>query len=211
MGAVSGDKAEVTVFCVSTNQVSMNILNYRLQMDTGVNIPEQQVCDAMNDYLQPQWIGLMSEQAFYQGVSFRLTHSGVTGGYYYKKSRTAGAVSGDQLPRQTAWCASWRTTGAGRSKRGRTYYPFPPESRNTVDGYPSADFMVAARLSSNNTLFTSNLTTSDDLVFSATLQVYSQRLNSYQDVDHRVAAQKWATMRRRGDYGRPNVLPDALA
>lgn len=119
---------------------------------------------------------------------------------------TAGSLA---LPRQSAGLISWRTAFSGPSGRGRMYLPFPPVDDDATIGLPSAAYKTAATAYANalRTL-TSFAGLSGDVAVALTLAQYRKPI--YVATNHITdftVPLKWATIKRRGSYGRPNSSP----
>jgi len=115
---------------------------------------------------------------------------------------TAGAVL---MPRQVSGLVKLGSENAGRANRGRLYIPFPATTDDTVDGHPSAGYQVnAAALA--DALIGSKLAGPVGNTANIIWVVRHAPAFTTTDLTTRVVRERWATQKRRGDFGRPNPL-----
>ena len=157
--------------------------------------------------LGPLYKALLTAAATYDFVScrrvsgvapFKLSSlNGVNGG--------AGTVAGDPLPKQTAGVISLYANSIGKKYRGRSFIPFPGEADSGALAGPTAGYItrlaslaVAYRQQWSFTLGVT-LITMDPVIWPG------DPLFPTQPISVAIAQAKWATQRRRGAYGKPNV------
>lgn len=201
-----GDFVQLRVYCSAGNQVAVNVFHYYCEGISGGSASDTAFAAAVADALPGLYKDVMSEHARYEGIQVQIIApvrrpevSNITG-------NAVGAVTGDLMPPQTCGLLSLRTGVASRSKRGRLYIPFPPETRNGSDGKPSltqlgdygdlADFftteIVAGTLPDTATL---------------TPVVLSRVNGTPENIDTILVRSAWATQRRRSFLRKPDVLP----
>lgn len=203
-----GDKIAVRLFCKAAEQVSVNVLHYRVESQTGNGAFPSQVADAMANKVSDEMKALLSAEALYAGLSVQRIAPGVPDVQTYSTiGAGAGLVVGDLLPRQTCGIITKRTVFAGRAYRGRVYLPFPSEASNDTDSTPTAVYLgdldlLAAELVDPVTAGAGGDTTS-------IVPVLKNKLPhaEWPRLVVCVARDKWATQRRRGSYGQANVSP----
>ena len=117
-----------------------------------------------------------------------------------------GVVAEPALARQTAGLLNYKTAFAGPGGRGRTYIPFPGAPDTIGNGRPSDDYVT--RL---NTLALAlgSFVTVTGAAGTATVQVglKGATAGDFRPFTSSHGSDKWATQKRRGSYGRPNVTP----
>lgn len=123
---------------------------------------------------------------------------------YYRQD-VNGTVVGDPLPRQCSGIIGWRSGLIGASRRGRSYIPFAAEADNVPAAHPSVGYLN--NLDTLATFLRNNIVPVGGVPVTWALQVYSTTLDDFFEVESYVLPDKWATQRRRGDFGRTNVLP----
>jgi len=201
---------QAVVYCQLGDQLGLNVLNYKLTSCTEDPASEQLLCDALSALLKPKYADVLVSSASYIGVALRKMEAGGPGAYYYRRNATVGNFDPDPLPRQVAGIISWRTGTSGRRGRGRSYIPFPAEENNTASYVPSAGYLTAVQALRTTILNTGAMAYGDFGAATLALQIKAADSFTYTPVVFGLTPAKWATCRRRGSYGRPNVLPDGL-
>jgi len=199
------DVLEVRVFCKHANQQSINIVHFQI---TAVVLPEPThdiIATVLSGNFGTIYRDMMTNQATYDGVGVRkvfpLPMSSETFG---TAAAGGGTVLGDALPKQIAGLLSWRTDLAGPANRGRTYVPFPSETDNDTGAVPTAAY-VTKLVTMGNAL--GGPITVPNAGGSATLnrRIFHRATSTVTPVTFFFTRNRWATQRRRGDFGRPNV------
>lgn len=203
-----GDVWAVRPICAANNQLSFNVLHY---LTTASVLPEPTPLLVANDFsifLGPGWITQLANPAVFVGVQAQKVFPAppsVAGLSVLGSS--AGTAGPNLLPTQVCGIITKLTAFAGRRFRGRVYMPFPSEEVNTSAGAPTGPYLVnlaatAALLLAVRTIINgAGSATFTPVLFhrppgSTTTALVGTRTNS-----------RWATQRRRGPYGQPNVLP----
>lgn len=207
-----GNWLAVRIWCSSQEQASVNTLNYAVTAVGGASVTDQEIAD----YVQGVVVGaggilpMLDNTATFDGIAVNfLNVRPLPATALSTASPTSGTGGAIGNPRQATGLTAWLTDFAGPAFRGRTYWPFAPAADDFGGGVPSTTYLTAvASLAARLHSFSPG--TSPDI---ATL-----RLNIY----HRAKAPnpaymslvvadttrtKWATQKRRGSYGRPNVSP----
>jgi len=204
----AADHVRLKVYCYRSPQVALNILGYRVSSQGGAGITLVDFLTFMDTLLQPVYQAAMIDTATYYGVTAQAYRS--TLGWSIVETRNAnagaGTVNGDPLPMQTCGLITKINTKAGRKNRGRIYVPFPGEADSTVNGVPSAGYVLKLR-DIGNILCVDQLVAvgADNCLMTPVLG--NLETGPLADVSAHVDRTKWATQRRRGEYGRPNVIP----
>jgi len=201
---------EVKAFTSMPPQVAINVFHFR----TGALTPpmtSQDVLHGIDTLLSALYAAVLPLAAYFSGWSIKdVTPGGSIGPQDFLKSTIGyGTVTGDNLPTQVALVVTKQTASAGRGYRGRLYVPFPTEVCNDSSGNPTSGYQGQV-----NTLATAMFTP-----FS--IIPGANRVDLVPVIRHRITGAStniiawrtnrlWGTQRRRGDYGRPNVLPPEL-
>jgi len=156
--------------------------------------------------IQSPWAACLSVSAAFAGIGLDKLSTFPVPARVYASEFEDGTVAGDPLPSQCAGLISWRTALAGKRNRGRTYMPFPAEADNAVTEFPSADYQARLQTLASTLENITLLNTEAGDIF-LRMQVNSVAGNTFTDVDGYLIRAKWATQRRRGQFGRPNALP----
>lgn len=111
------------------------------------------------------------------------------------------------MPRQASGIITTLTTLAGRANRGRKYVPFPSEDANTVDAIPGAAYITALDG------YAGSLIPSASFTIGAVNEVWNPIIlrvgapATSPNIQEWKSRLRWATQRRRGSYGTPNLPP----
>lgn len=211
MSLAFNDLVEIRLFSKQDQQTAINVLHYQVNAISAGTPTEQQVCDAFRTYIAGAMASVMNGNAQFRGVGLRKIYPAPIGTEFFSKDTTAGGVGADALPKQTCGLISWRCNGKGPKYRGRTYIPFPDETSSSAAGAPIAAYVTDAKALADKLLNTGALIYSGVNTITLALQVIRAPSVLLNPVVYHVVPYKWATQRRRGDFGRPNALPDALA
>lgn len=206
----TGDALLCKLWCTDNEQASVNSFTYLVGTVTG-GFTDQDVADG----LQAALIASSFPAILYNGASF-------DGIQVYFRNRTplpvpalsaTGAVSGaggaTGMSRQTAGINTWLTNFAGPKFRGRTYWPFPPTSLDQIQGIPSTAYLVDLAIQTD-ALLAPSLTVGGRtaaLTLQLAHRIPNELFYTFTPILFAHLRQKWATQRRRGSYGRPNVSP----
>jgi len=208
------DIIEFTVWCRDTEQASVNTFHYKVNAFTpGDPCTTEDAAIAMDALLAPLFKPIISNQAEYRGVECKLPYNlpqqrgiiSVTGA----GNGTGGAVG---MSRQTAGLIGWKTIYAGTNRRGRTFLPFPSTADDEGLGLPtSAYFDKLVALAVGLTSFNSVTGGGHDpvpvsFVLLSRKSLVVPGIHTY-DITGFGPSQMWATMKKRGSYGRANVSP----
>lgn len=202
------DILEVKVACNNTNQLGLNVLHYRIAAVTGGAVTDADMALAMDVKFAPIYKSLMGNTASYFGVRVQVISTNPKPVAQVSTTLTgAGGIAGGVLPGQVCAIIKKITAIAGRRGRGRYYIPFPPvPADDTTLNKPTAAYLLLLQAAA--TALDDPITATfgaDDAI--ATLQVRNAASGTVTAVDQLQASPIWATQRRRGNYGQPNVYP----
>lgn len=202
------DVIRVALASFCENQLAINILHYRVSaIVTGV-VDLQDVADAFSGGLGPSLADCMNISADFRGVMCNRIHPAPLSVQAISTvGQQAGTVAGDAMSKQTSGIITWQTSLAGRSNRGRTYVPFPGEADNDAAGHPTAGYVARLNLFGADVMLTTVVTNGANSVTFIPIVLRRNSVATSQAILAKRANVKWATQRRRGDYGRANTLP----
>jgi len=198
---------QVRIYTQEQAQLGINVLHYRVDSITGVAATDAQLAARMDLLFGPLMTPLMCSAASYRGIGVQRVNPGPpTVEVYANAEEGDGEVAGDPLPKQTCGIITKRTPLAGRRFRGRMYVPFPSEASNDTDANPVAGYLAALAALAGQVA---------DIVLVGTLPstssmtpvIYHRSTQTTTDLVSCSVNDRWATQRRRGDYGRTNVSP----
>lgn len=203
-----GDFARVVVYTQLDEQSGLNVWFMRFGSLAGPELSNAQRASLTQTAVSVAIGTLIATQATFQTVGWRRIFPGpVTVESLGPAAPIAGAATGGAMPRQSSGIATTLTGMAGRANRGRKYVPFPSEDQNTVDAVPTAQYVLD--VDTYMGIFIPTLT----LTFAGTTEVWNPVIYragnpvTSPNINDWLARKKWATQRRRGSYGVPNIPP----
>lgn len=199
------DMLQLTVFTAYKNQVGINRFYYQATSSVGLTADAQAMADAIVPAIQIDYAAAMSSEAYFAGVKLQPAGDGPAYEPVYSSEVEDGAIAGDPLPGQITGLTTWRTELAGARHRGRTYWPFPAETDNIVTSVPSVGYQ--GQINALSTKMQTLTVTADATEWLLALHIWSEVDAVYREVTAYTVRPKWATQRRRGDFGRANILP----
>lgn len=201
------DIIQVTAYCSSGNQLSMNVLHYVTETKVGTGATHLEVSARFDTLWNAAYIALLSSNARYRGIGTKkIVPFPATVEVFSGINADDGGVASDILPRQVCGVITKKTGLAGRAFRGRVYIPFAAEDDNQVSGIPEVPY--TARLATLANLFEDTVVAGVGGNTNSFAPVLFHRDGAtYTPITECVARSIWGTQRRRGDYGRTNVFP----
>lgn len=203
-----GDIIEVRHVSHYDDQVGLNRRYFEVSNSAGGGITDQEAAGGLDGIAAPLYKACMAAAATYRGVSVqRALPAPRTVAVVSTANAGAGLNAGDVLPKQVSGLISLRTDFAGRAFRGRAYIPFPSEASNAADSQPVAGYitvldnlaayLIGAHIIAGGGGASATLTGVLWRPPAGVTYTYAQAISS----------NRWATQRRRGDYGAQNPLP----
>ena len=208
---VVGDFLQVKYFCRLYDQVGINIRHFQVMALGGTltNI-NQDLTNALSTTSSVAYKQIIASLAKYFGLSVQIL--GATG-WEAPWTSTFGqgfgtAVSGP-LPLQTTGMITLKTGLTGKKNRGRVYVPFPSLGDvDSIDGTPITGYVN--RLNILAQLWNDDYDIANSSpAFTATLrpQLYHPAVGNMTTITSAISRKRFATQRRRGNYGRTNPDP----
>jgi hypothetical protein len=202
-----GQILRATIWCQDTEQASANVLHYVVQTVGGSPALDTDFAGVLDGSINAAVKGILANNATYRGIEaqiiwplpLQLAVSSIIGA-------GTGLAGVTTLPRQSAAITQWKTATAGRHGRGRSYWPFPPATFNTLDGVIAPAGLTAFQTLHNAVLNFTNVAVAGRTATVA-LVVYNRVTHVGTIVTAAVTTNKWGTQRRRGTYGRANNSP----
>ncbi len=204
-----GDILQIRVNCHAGQQLSQNVLHYRVRSVGGGGLTLLQIATTFRDRVSVTYRVWMPIAATFQGVTVQnLTppRTDPVVGF----SNAAGTSAGDLLPKQVSGLIRLVTGLGGRANRGRVYPGLMSSSYADASGELNggglaslqniADALGPAFVLSVLTVTTELLL----LVRHPDLALPAPHTPTGTEVVSVGAQSGIATQRRRGDYGRPN-------
>jgi hypothetical protein len=204
-----GDTLQIRIVTYTTTQIGVNVLHYYVTAVSGTTPDLTTIASAFEASLYTYYKATMAAaNASWRGVSCKDLTPLQTLALPFVGHAGPGTAGGSGAPTQTAGLITFRTQYGGAANRGRMYLPFPAAGMVDAAGAPQAGYLtqltlIAAALGPNL------LVTGGAGTASMTQVIRRRGHPMYQDpfVFAYTVQNKFATQRRRGQYGRVNILP----
>jgi hypothetical protein len=202
------DKYEVKHFCVAGDQIGINVRHWETIAESLGGAMLQEIADQFSAVVANFYKAWMPPAARYVGTTVQgintvppiLAPTASTSG------QGDGFASGELLPRQVAGLVHIRSRILGRHGRGRMYIPFGTEDWNSIGGKVEAGGLaiLASFAAFNSNSFLVSGGTGSTRV---SPRIRNRLTNDLTIVDEAIGDDRWATQRRRGEFGRTNSIP----
>jgi len=213
---VINDVLELKIWSVQGSQAAVNTIHYKVPTApiTG-GATDAEIILAMEAFIAPLMKAILANTATYKGCSIQAIYPKPPKVYQYSTAGqgvgTAGAIA---LPTQASGIAFVQTAKAGPAFRGRVYWPFPAAADNETTGLPTAGYLtregnlVAALFQDETVVGGTGTTVLRPVIFHRKANKgATTTANGTDDITASGTEKKWATQKKRGIFGRPNVTP----
>jgi hypothetical protein len=210
------DLVKVSIWCTDAEQASVNRLWYLI---TSVGAPAATDADMATEldvgFLDTAIPPMLNNNALYNGVQCQIYRNPGPGQTIFRAQFSiAGSAAGTggalALPRQSAGITRWLTPQAGRAYRGRSYWPFPSTAHDVGNGNPTSAYSALVTTLSNGLFTFTNITGSGTALCDLVLMHKKNKAGVTPPptvMQGALVEGRWATQRRRGSFGRPNISP----
>lgn len=200
------DIYQMRTYVLAGGQAGINVLHFYVSSKAGTGATDTEIGQAFNTATAAVLKACLSANASFRGTSIRKIAPAVGLEQFNITGQGAGGVAGDLMPKQVSGIITWRTALPGRAYRGRSYVAFPGEADNDVDATPTAGYLTRLTALANawDVPITAGAAGNTNLL---KLAIYHRVFAGTTLVDTYTVRDRWATQRRRGDYGRTNLLP----
>lgn len=206
-----GNIFAVKTFCFMSNQLGLNITHWRVESLIGTG---EISATNIAKYFDVNFCSLvkpcLTSKASYLGASAQKVFPTKENEGLWNITSGPGGAGATPLPTQTSGLVSLRSEYTGRGKRGRMYVPFP--STDAIDAgsandYPNVAYQALLEAYSAPTLAPQNVTSGGNGVELVCVIMNRTLPGDSAPVISRRAAGRWATQKRRGDFGPANFPP----
>lgn len=198
---------KLQVICQSDEQIAINVSHWRVQTAGPPDATDQDFADFMDPLASQYYCPILANNAKYIGVVANILTLTPKPARRTANANAANGTGGaNENPRQACGIFTLTTAFAGPQYRGRLYLPFSPAADDGTTGGPSSAYLTDANLLAFNFYFTQSVLVagrSADMV----QQIRHRPTNNGTDLEDIITQHKWATQKRRGSYGKPNVSP----
>jgi len=200
------DFIECKFYCSKGQQLGINVVHYRVNASTGSGCTDQEVATAFDVSFANPYATCISADSFYEGTAVKKISGAPFVPVYAHSNVTAGLLASAVLPTQVSGIVTKLSAFAGRANRGRFYVPFPATQELDTDETPKAAYVTLIQALAD-TVITDHTIIGAGGTCQLSPQIVNRGLTHNVKVVANLARKRWATQRRRGDFGRPNVLP----
>lgn len=195
------------IVCVLSPQIGVNVLHAICTAKAGTGATDAQIAASIDTLVAANYKALIQNNATYRGVGARRIFPTLGLESTSVASTGVGTAGANGLPLQVSGLLHIATLNATRKGRGRIYIPFPSTAAAAANGTMAAAYTVllnalGATLSAG---FSSggggNTNTFNWCLWHRASNTYDAWSANAQGTT------KFATQRRRGDYGRQNAVP----
>lgn len=205
-----GDEYRVRVCCYSTTlgQISLNNTYWLVGAQSGTGATAAQIATVLDNGFAPVYKALMPSVASYHGTQVQKIN-GTLGLAVASTANDGPGTNGSAiLPAQDSGIIAWGTAIGGRHGIGRIYPGFLSINATNVNGQMLAGTQTLLQNIGNEYLLSATAGSGGN---TSTLSLYLRSAQAagvqFYPVITATARLKFATQRRRGQYGRLNPLP----
>lgn len=202
---------EIKTYCHLDNQLGINVHYGQIQIIGAGGIGITDLTSDISTWFATSMKALLCTPALYLGVSVRQYDNG--GGnnipYWSKTGQGYGSAGATPCPKQCAGILTKTTLDGSRAGRGRLYIPFPATADVEADGNPTAGYLTRAIALAAAIDGDENVSSDPEVVLRFGL-MHWRVASSFIRTNDVIARDRFATQRRRGDYGRINAIPSQL-
>lgn len=212
-----GNNIKVRTWCTSGDQAAVNTIYYQVLTATGQPVTDKNVADRFSEGTAPFYKALLAATATYNGCTVQEVAKPTPQAAIANTLAGPGISGAVGCPRQICGIIRFGTPFAGKQYTGRNYIPFPASSELQGDGLMLAAYQtLLSQLTQQLSITTSfgNLATAP----TGTITVAQVLFHSVpkggtppppppSQITTWSVSNRWATQRRRGQFGRTNISP----
>lgn len=202
------DVYEIKYATYCAGNAGINVLHYACTAVAGTGSTDIQLATQLDALMAPLYKACMAGIATYYGIrAQRVTPLPKSLSVVVSPNIGVGLAGAAALPGQVCGIITLQTAIAGRKNRGRVYVPFPASAQNDatndtpVGGYKNEIQSLGVGLTSTIVAGVGGNTSTMVPV------IYHRKDSTFTLVVSIRANQKWATQRRRSNYGQLNPYP----
>jgi len=192
--------------CTTASQASINTFHWHVNGIEGASVSDTDAAVKLDQLLAGPMKDLLSDDATYYGLSLqRILPLPLSAPAINRTGTGQGAEVDDMIPGQVTGIISMQTAFAGARYRGRMYIPFPARSFST-DGFPNTtyrDLLIALADELDSPITVGTLPN----VAVLNPVIWHRATGTWTPITTVIHRMRWATQRKRGDYGQRNAAP----
>lgn len=209
----NGDLLECTFCCNTTSQIGLNIIHLQMVTQGATPMSLLDVSQSLDVIFNPLYRALMPTLGIWRGIATRNLMAPRTIMFPYIGNTGPGGPGTTLMPTQTSYIIKLRGYIAGRKAVGHIYPAFPDGLFGTsVGGMTSGAYIslgaLASRFATLAAISNGAASSVVQLVIrNKDVTIGGVKVPQWSTVQTVLAIQKWATQRRRGQFGRTNSTP----
>lgn len=201
----------IRIYTYDLDQVGINELDYRCSASAGTGANLGQISLNEEARWAPLYKAILPSSVQFYGLGVRILSPNGNKSLEYTSSilrgnGTAGTANGE--PKQAAPLITKKSDTPGPRGRGRIFLPFPPSGSSVGNGQVSGAY-TASMVNIASAMLTVTTFGSGGNTSSLTPVVYSRKNGLTFDITSAIPSPRFATIKKRGDYGRKNSVPFA--
>jgi len=206
------DLVRVRIYTSQSNQLGENVLDYTTALPVG-GMTDKDLADAYSTGLAPLMKAWLCSTATYRGISLQITRAAQL---FVAVTSNLGSGIGtglaDPMPRQVCGITTKLTDLARSANRGRVFWPFPFKDPGDLVGNPTVAQRGLMEAIASQVLLERAYAAGPKSITIRPVIVHKRLPIPLVTPDPTPitgfhTTQKWATQRRRGDFGAPNQFP----
>lgn len=200
------DIHETVAICGTADQAGLNVRHWFEDVSAGAGATLLEFAAALSTALAPAYKELLSDTATFFGCTAkRVLPLPPSATFSSSAGAGPGLRPGDILPKQVSGLISYAPSPLTGTEKGRSYVPFPAEGSSDALGRPTSTYL--ADLAALGVIYSTVLAVVGAAGTSQFVPVILTRATAtFSTIVASFASPKWATQRRRGDFGRTNVI-----
>lgn len=205
---VGGMNLELRIFISDPAQLGINVLHYAAGAFTGTGVAITAAATQLEGLFAPLYKPMLPSNVTFYGVGLRILDPVPQSLEFYSSTLRGVGTSGEAngVPKQSAPLITKRSDFAGRTGRGRFYCCFPNLGAATGTGAVAAAYATKMDAMGVGIAFTLGATDGGGTVQLIPC-IRRRSTRAMTPITNCTSAHLFATMRKRGDYGRTNTLP----
>jgi len=208
MAIATGQLYTLRLYCQLQDQISVNVRHFEIGANVGGGLTEQECARKFSNKFAVLYRAVMSSQANFLGVQLNRLIANILGpGFTSQFGAGAGRLEAAPLPRQVCGLIQFQAEVGGRKSRGRMYFPFVCEGHISAEGHVEENLRNHLRVVGSTMAQPIILGDTASVTTTFNPIIYHRATQTFDGIVGYSVGNRWATQKRRGDFGRQNPIP----